>query len=80
MGKPDATRGRPIQHRGYHRARLADKGDVAGGWRQMRETGVETDFGHHDADGIGANEPQQMRAGRVEGGLLQGSAGSAQLA
>ena len=80
MRKADAARCRPVEHRGDHRARLADKGDVAGRRRQMREAGIEADSRHHDADAVGADEAQEMRARRIERGLLQGAAGIAQLA
>ena len=49
MRKADAARRRPIEHRGDHRAGLADEGDVAGRRREMREARVEPDAGARSA-------------------------------
>ena len=68
MRKADAARRRPIEHRGDHRAGLADKGDVAGRRREMREARVEPDAGDDQPDAVRADQPQQMGARGVEHG------------
>ena len=80
MREADAARRRPVEHRGHHRARLADEGNVARRRREMREAGVEPDPRDHDADAVRTDETQQMRARGVERRLLQGASGLAQFA
>src|SRR5579864_6066895 len=79
MREADAARRRPIEYRGNHRTGLADKGDVAGRWRDMREAGVEPNPGHDDADAIGTDEAHEVWPGGIERRLLQGAAACAQL-
>ena len=80
MREADAARRRPIEHRGDHRARLADERDVAGRRREMREARVEPEPRHDDADAIRTDDAQQMRARRVQHLLLQLPPGIAQFA
>ena len=80
MREADAARRRPIEHRGDHRAGLADEGDVARRRREMRKARVEPDAGHDDADAVRPDEAQQMRPRGVEHGLLQRAARFAQFA
>ena len=80
MRKADAARRRPVEHRRDHGARLGDKGDVARRRGEMREAGIEPDARHHDADAVGTDEAQEVRARRLEHCLLQGAPGFTQLA
>ena len=80
LRKADAARRRPVEHRGDHRARLTDQGDVSRRCGQVREGRVEPDSGHHDADAVRAQNPQEVRLCHIKRGLLQDAAVLAKLA
>jgi hypothetical protein len=73
LRKPDAPRACPIEHRGDERARLRDEGDVAGDRIGVGKGGVQAQPRRHQADAVGAEQPQQVRPGCRQGlGLLCG--------
>ena len=54
VGKADAARRRPVQHRGDDRARLRDEGEVAGQRVDMREARIQPGIRHQHADHVRA--------------------------
>ncbi|GBD41816.1 hypothetical protein HRbin39_01202 [bacterium HR39] len=67
----DAAAARPVHHRGDHAAGLGDEGEPAGRRRDVEEADIQLRVGCGKADGVGADDAQQVRAGRFEHPLLQ---------
>ena len=67
----DVAAARPIDDCRDQGTRLGDECKVAGQRRLMREGGVETDAGQHQAETVGALDAQQVRARRLEHRALE---------
>jgi hypothetical protein len=71
VGEADAASRRPVEDAGHDRAGLGDEREPARRRGEMREGGIQALSRHHDAEAVGANDAQQMRARRGEHGLAQ---------
>src|SRR5881392_1517225 len=71
MREADTARDCPIEHRGDHCTRLAEKRDLSRRCRQVRKSRIEAKRRYHDADAVRAHDPQQMGFCCVECGLLE---------
>ena len=66
----DGSGARPVEHRGHQRARLRNEGQLAGRGIGVREAGIQADVRRQQADAVGAQDAQQVRAGGVQHGFL----------
>ncbi len=64
--EPDAAALRVVEHRGRQRAGLGNERERARARADVREACIEPDAGHQQADAVGAEDPQAMRARRLE--------------
>jgi len=71
MGETNAAAAHPVQQRRRQRAGLGDERDRPGLRRRMRETRVQRERRHQQADAVGTEDAQQMRPHRGERGLRQ---------
>ena len=79
MREPDALGVGPVQHRGHQGARLRHKGQLTRPGVDVRKACVQPGVRREQADAVGAQHPQQMRArGRQHGLLVLGRQAGAQ--
>ena len=71
MGKADAPFRGPIEHGRDDRPGLGDEGDIAFVGRQMGKARIDAGMGRDQPDAVRPDDPHQMRARRVEHGLMQ---------
>ncbi len=71
MRKADAAWYCPIEHRGHHCSRLAEKGDISRLCREMRRRRVEPQARHHDPDAARPDYARQIGFCRFQHGLPQ---------